>query len=178
MRRLLALLLLALGLLGPSLDAQARTQGVSHGLTRLHIHSQVRARALSRIRSRASLRARPRSGYVSFQPQVRGLGCLQPRARAMISHLTARIGPIQITSTCGGRHVHNSQHYRGNAIDFRPRSASVGAALAALRSMPEVGGIGSYPGGLIHADVGTREASWYGHRGFRAQYASLKRKRR
>lgn len=105
----------------------------------------------------------------------------------MIAGLTARIGPIQITSTCGGRHAHNSQHYRGNAIDFRPQRNSVGAALAALRSMPRVGGIGSYPGGLIHADVGAREASWYGHRGgsrlarnagLRAQYASLTRKRR
>lgn len=178
MRRLLALIGCALGLLGPSLEAQARSHALSRPSFDLQQQSGAGARALLRIRSRASLGARPRSAFVSFQPQVSGLGCLQPRARAMVAHLTARIGPIQITSTCGGRHAHNSQHYRGNAIDFRPQRVSVGAALAALRGMPEVGGIGAYPGGLIHADVGAREASWYGRRGARPQYASLKRSRR
>lgn len=118
--------------------------------------------------------ALPASSYVSLQPQVRGTGCLQPRARSMISQITARVGPIEITSTCGGRHAHNSQHYRGNAIDFRPRSASVGATLAALRSMPIVGGIGSYGGGLIHADVRAERVVWHG-RG--RSFASLKRPR-
>jgi uncharacterized protein YcbK (DUF882 family) len=102
------------------------------------------------------------TSWVSFQPQVRGMGCLRPQTRAMISQLTSRIGPIQITSTCGGRHAHNSQHYRGNAIDFRPVRASVGTTLAVLRSMSIVGGIGSYSGGLIHADVGERVAQWHG----------------
>ncbi len=106
--------------------------------------------------------ARPATSYVSFQPQVRGLGCLQPRTRAMIAQLTARIGPIEITSTCGGRHAHNSQHYRGAAVDFRPRAASVGRTLAVLRSMPQVGGIGSYAGGLIHADTGPHRLAWHG----------------
>ena len=117
--------------------------------------------------------ARSATSYVSLQPQVRGTGCLQPRTRAMISQITARIGPIEITSTCGGRHAHNSQHYRGNAIDFRPKAASVGAALAALRGLPIVGGIGSYAGGLIHADVRAERIVW--HRGPRRSYASLKR---
>lgn len=103
------------------------------------------------------------TSYVSYQPQVHGMGCLRPKTRAMIAQLTSRIGPIQITSTCGGRHAHNSQHYRGNAIDFRPQRASVGATLAALRGMSIVGGIGSYSGGLIHADVGDRVAHWHGH---------------
>lgn len=106
--------------------------------------------------------ARPATRYVSFQPQVRGLACLQPRTRAMIARLTARVGPIEITSTCGGRHAHNSQHYRGAAVDFRPRAASVSRTLAALRAMPEVGGIGSYAGGLIHADTGPRRHAWHG----------------
>jgi len=138
--------------------------------------------ALSGLSTAAQARpihARPATSYVSFQPQVRGLGCLQPRTRAMIARLTARVGPIQITSTCGGRHAHNSQHYRGAAVDFRPRAASVARTLAALRGMPEVGGIGSYPGGLIHADTGPRRLAWHGsarhrvaraHRGY-ARYA-------
>lgn len=129
--------------------------------------------------------AQAATSYVSFQPQVRGMGCLQPRTRAMIAHLTSRVGPIQITSTCGGRHAHNSEHYRGAAVDFRPKAKSVAATLAVLRQMPEVGGIGSYSGGLIHADIGQRRMAWYGRarqhlaRGhFRARYASAQRYRR
>lgn len=98
------------------------------------------------------------------------MGCLRPKTRAMIGQLTSRIGPIQITSTCGGHHAHNSQHYRGNAIDFRPLAVSQGRALAVLRTMPIVGGIGGYSGGLVHADVGERVASWY-HRGSRHRFA-------
>lgn len=109
--------------------------------------------------------------YVVFQPQVRSLGCLRPRARAMVAQLTSRIGAIEITSTCGGRHAHNSQHYRGNAIDFRPLQASVGTTLRVLRGMSIVGGIGSYSGGLIHADVGTRQAQWHGYRSRRYMLA-------
>lgn len=131
--------------------------------------------------------ARLATSYVSFQPQVRGMGCLQPKTRAMIAHITQRVGPIEITSTCGGRHAHNSQHYRGAAIDFRPKHASAATTLAALRSMPEVGGIGSYSGGLIHADVGARQASWHGHarhrvahrhHGYGGRYASGRLPRR
>jgi hypothetical protein len=91
----------------------------------------------------------------------------------MVAQLTARIGAIQVTSTCGGRHAHNSQHYRGNAIDFRPLATSSGHAVAVLHSMPIVGGVGSYSGGLVHADVGDRIASWYGrghHRHFAGRH--------
>ena len=108
-------------------------------------------------------------GRVSFQPQVHSLGCLRPRARAMVGQITSRIGPIQVTSTCGGRHAHNSKHYRGLAIDFRPQATSQRAALAALRGMSIIGGLGGYSGGLIHADAGEARISWYG-RG-RSRYA-------
>ncbi|RYD64348.1 MAG: DUF882 domain-containing protein [Verrucomicrobiaceae bacterium] len=110
---------------------------------------------------------------VSFQPQVRGLGCLRPQTRAMITQLTAQIGPIQITSTCGGKHAHNSQHYRGNAIDFRPQAVSSSRAVAALRGMSIVGGIGHYGSGVVHADVGERQLVWGGQsRGARMRFAS------
>ena len=108
---------------------------------------------------------------ISFQPQVKGLGCLKPETKAMIAELVAKIGPIQITSTCGGRHARHSQHYSGKAIDFRPMATSPRKAAAAARSLASVGGVGSYSNGLIHADVGAREASWYGQK--RSRYASV-----
>ena len=73
---------------------------------------------------------------ISFQPQGKGLGCLKPETKAMIAELIAKIGPIQITSTCGGRHARNSQHYSGRAIDFRPMATSSRKAAAAARANP------------------------------------------
>ncbi|TCR61474.1 uncharacterized protein DUF882 [Bosea sp. BK604] len=114
---------------------------------------------------------------VSFQPQVKGLGCLKPEAVAMIKELVAKIGPIQITSTCGGRHARRSQHYRGNAIDFRPLATSSRKAVAVAKSLQSTGGVGSYSNGLVHVDVGDREISWYGHkRSRRVAYARLGRR--
>lgn len=101
---------------------------------------------------------------ISFQPQVKGLGCLKPETLGMIKELIAKIGPIQITSTCGGRHARHSQHYRGNAIDFRPLAASPRNAAAAAKAIDSVGGVGTYSNGLVHVDVGEREIAWYGHK--------------
>jgi len=110
---------------------------------------------------------------VSFQPQVKGLGRLKPAALAMVKELTEKIGAIQITSTCGGRHARNSQHYHGNAIDFRPLATSPRTAAAVAKSIDNVGGVGSYSNGLVHVDVGDREIAWYGNkRSRRLAYAA------
>ena len=119
----------------------------------------------------ASAQANVSVDKVSFQPQVKGLGCLKPETLAMISELVAKIGPIKITSTCGGRHARNSQHYGGRAIDFRPLAASTRSAVAAAKALASTGGVGSYPNGLVHVDVGAREASWYGHKRSNRQVA-------
>ncbi len=113
---------------------------------------------------------------ISFQPQVKGLGCLKPETRSMITELVAKIGPIQITSTCGGRHARHSQHYLGRAIDFRPLATSSRKAAAAARSLANVGGVGTYSNGLVHADVGEREAYWHGYK--RSRYASASKRGR
>lgn len=120
------------------------------------------AAALIFVSALGLTRAEARSTWVSFQPQVRGLGCLRPRARAMVSQITHRIGAIEVTSTCGGRHARGSMHYRGLAIDFRPKAVSVRTAIASLRSMAIVGGIGTYRGGLIHADARPERTVWHG----------------
>lgn len=114
---------------------------------------------------------------VSFQPQVKGLSCLKPEAVAMIRELVAQIGPIQITSTCGGRHARRSQHYHGKAIDFRPLATSTRRAVAAAKALESTGGVGSYPNGIVHADVGDREISWYGHRRAKRRVAYAGRSR-
>jgi uncharacterized protein YcbK (DUF882 family) len=114
--------------------------------------------------------AEPAIEKVSFQPQVKNLSCLKPETLAMIRELTERIGAIQITSTCGGRHARRSQHYSGNAIDFRPLHVSARVAARAARAIGHVGGVGTYRSGLVHADVGDRLASWHG-RGKRSRVA-------
>ncbi|MCO5089397.1 DUF882 domain-containing protein [Bosea sp. (in: a-proteobacteria)] len=103
------------------------------------------------------------SDKVSFQPQVKGLRCLKPDTVTVLSELVAKIGPVEITSTCGGRHARRSQHYLGRAIDFRPLATSPRKAAAAARSLAGVGGVGTYSNGLVHADVGELEISWHGH---------------
>ena len=94
----------------------------------------------------------------------------------MIRELVDQIGPIRITSTCGGRHARRSQHYRGNAIDFRPLAVSRRAAVAAARRLGSTGGVGSYSNGIVHVDVGAREASWFGHKRARRQVAYVARR--
>ena len=101
---------------------------------------------------------------VSFQPQVKGLRCLKAETVAMIRELVEKIGPIQITSTCGGRHARRSQHYSGKAIDFRPLATSARKAVAAAKALESTGGVGSYPNGVVHVDVGDREFAWFGHK--------------
>lgn len=101
---------------------------------------------------------------ISFQPQVKNLSCLRSETRAMIKELVEKIGPIQITSTCGGRHARNSQHYRGKAIDFRPLATSPRKAAAVAKAMDSVGGVGSYSNGLVHVDVGERQIAWFGYK--------------
>lgn len=113
---------------------------------------------------------------ISFQPQVRGLSCLKSETRAMITDLISKIGPIQITSTCGGRHARNSQHYRGKAIDFRPLATSPRKAAAVARSLNNIGGVGTYSNGIVHADVGELQHAWYGHK--RSRYASASKRSR
>ena len=109
---------------------------------------------------------------ISFQPQVPSLNCLKSDTRAMIDDLIAKIGPIQITSTCGGRHARHSQHYRGKAIDFRPLATSPRKAVAVARTLDNIGGVGTYSNGIVHADVGELQHSWYGKKRSRYAYAS------
>ncbi|MCP8940748.1 hypothetical protein NK718_19655 [Alsobacter sp. SYSU M60028] len=102
------------------------------------------------------------AGQVCFQPQVKGVSCLSDETRKMVEDIVARIGAIEITSTCGGRHARHSAHYRGKAVDFRPKATTPRQAAAALRGMSQVRGVGAYRNGLLHADTGDRVFAWGG----------------
>ena len=109
-------------------------------------------------------------GSFCYQKKAR-VQCLKPAVWDMLHKISARIGRLEITSACDGRHVRHSYHYRGQAIDFRPMQTSPRAALAVLRSLPEVGGIGTYSNGLLHADVRPYKIAWHHFRKARARYA-------
>jgi uncharacterized protein YcbK (DUF882 family) len=115
-------------------------------------------------------------GSFCFQKKAR-VSCLKPEVWSILNKVAARVGRLEITSGCDGKHAKNSYHYSGRAVDFRPMQASAGAALAVLRSMPEVGGIGSYGNGLLHADVRPTRIAWHGFRKARVSYAGYRRAR-
>jgi uncharacterized protein YcbK (DUF882 family) len=115
-------------------------------------------------------------GSFCFQKKAR-VSCLKPEVWSILNKVAARVGRLEITSGCDRKHAKNSYHYSGRAVDFRPMQASAGAALAVLRSMPEVGGIGSYGNGLLHADVRPTRIAWHGFRKARVSYAGYRRAR-
>jgi hypothetical protein len=100
------------------------------------------------------------SGNFCYQARAR-TGCFQPKMWNVLNRVAERIGPLEITSGCDGRHSRNSFHYRGMAVDFRPMRVSQGAAMAALRADPEVGGAIAEGRGLVHADIGDRGQGKY-----------------
>jgi hypothetical protein len=113
-------------------------------------------------------------GNFCYQKKAR-VSCFRPEIWSVLHKIVARVGRIEITSGCDGKHATRSFHYVGQAVDFRPMQVSQKTILAVLRSMPEVGGIGAYSTGFVHADVGARKAAWFGHR--RSRYASAKGRR-
>lgn len=100
------------------------------------------------------------SGNFCFQPKAR-TACFQPQMWSVLNRVAERVGQLEITSGCDGRHARNSFHYRGMAVDFRPMRASQGAAMAALRADPDVGGAIAEGRGLVHADIGDRGQGKY-----------------
>ena len=98
-------------------------------------------------------------GRFCFQKKAR-TSCLQSEMWGVLNKVATQVGRLEITSGCDGKHAKKSYHYSGRAVDFRPMDASVRTTLAVLREMPDVGGIGSYGNGLIHADVRPARITW------------------
>jgi hypothetical protein len=95
------------------------------------------------------------AGKFVFQRQS-NVSCMRPEIWGVLNRLAARIGTLEITAGCNGRHVANSFHYKGMAVDFLPMRASQAAAMAALRDDPAVGGLIAEGRGLVHVDTGRR----------------------
>lgn len=117
-------------------------------------------------------------GRFCFQPQA-ATACVKPQVWGILNRLANRIGTLEITSGCNGRHARHSYHYRGMAVDFRPMRASQSAAMSVLRADPAVGGVISEGRGLVHVDIGRRGMGKYvayqHGRGHRRHYAALGR---
>jgi hypothetical protein len=82
--------------------------------------------------------------------------CFPDELVDLIAALTGEIGPIEITS--GHRKGRGrSLHHHCKAVDFRPLNVSNQQALAVMRTLPGVGGIGSYRrNDILHMDIGKR----------------------
>jgi uncharacterized protein YcbK (DUF882 family) len=105
--------------------------------------------------------AKSKNIFENYVLQTRSVNvrCLTKEMKGIIRRLTSKIGPIQITS--GYRKSNRSQHGRCNAIDFRPLRVSLRTAIKVARSMPEVGGIGTYGGkSIIHIDARKGRMTW------------------
>jgi hypothetical protein len=109
-------------------------------------------------------------GDICFQKKAK-VSCLNPAVWGILHKVTAQVGPVEVTSGCDGKHARRSHHYTGSAVDFRPMRASSRMAVAVLRTLPEVGGIGTYSNGLVHADIAARKFAWHGHGKQRVSYA-------
>ena len=77
--------------------------------------------------------------------------------------VSSRFGPVTVNSTCRS-YAHNrrvggarkSWHLKGQAVDFRVRTASIGSLTAYLRST--AGGVKHYGGGRYHIDNGPKRS--------------------
>ena len=103
-------------------------------------------------------------GNFCFQKKA-DVSCLKPGVWNVLNKVVARVGRLEITSACDGKHASRSFHYSGRAVDFRAINTSQRAVVAVLRKLPEVGGIGTYTRSLVHADIGGRKAAWHGQQG-------------
>lgn len=90
------------------------------------------------------------------------LDCVRAELRTVLADVAARFGPVNVVSTnrlnadnhTPGTARHNL-HTACKAVDFKT-GGNVREVLTYLRSRPEVSGINSYRGGLIHIDLNER----------------------
>ncbi|OWV79977.1 peptidase M15A [Rhizobium sp. R635] len=83
-------------------------------------------------------------------------GCFPERLRAVLSHIAAKTGRRPMI-TSGHRprpRRHGSLHGKCLAADIRIPGLSERTIIAAAKSAPGIGGIGSYCNGIVHVDVG------------------------
>ncbi len=94
--------------------------------------------------------------YAIQTPRVRHR-CFPGRLRGVLSHIARVVGrrPL-VTSGHRSNGRRGSYHRKCLAADIRIPGISVKRILAAAKSAPAAGGIGTYCNGIVHVDVGPK----------------------
>ena len=95
-------------------------------------------------------------GYTLQRVSVKA-GCFPHRLNLVLSHIARKTGRRPVV-TSGHRHGgrRGSQHRTCMAADIRVPGVSVSRIVAAARTAPGIGGIGTYCNGIVHVDVGPK----------------------
>lgn len=98
--------------------------------------------------------------YAIQTPRVRHR-CFPGKLRAVLAHIARTVGrrPL-VTSGHRSKGRRGSYHRKCLAADIRVPGISVKKIIAAARSAPAVGGVGTYCNGIVHVDVGPKR-SWH-----------------
>lgn len=104
--------------------------------------------------------------YATQTPRVRD-GCFPGALHAVLAHIAAQTGRRPLVTSghrTGGRR--GSYHRKCMAADIRVPGVPVSRIIAAARTAPGIGGIGTYCNGIVHVDVGPkRRWNYCGGRG-------------
>ncbi|WP_411034636.1 YcbK family protein [Shinella sp. BYT-45] len=94
--------------------------------------------------------------YTVQTPRVRHR-CFPGKLRAILAHIARQVGrrPL-VTSGHRSNGRRGSYHRKCLAADIRVPGVSVKQIIAAARSAPAVGGVGTYCNGIVHVDVGPK----------------------
>jgi hypothetical protein len=97
--------------------------------------------------------------YTVQTPRVRHR-CFPGKLRAILFHIARQVGRRPLV-TSGHRSAgrKGSLHRKCLAADIRVPGVSVKRIVAAARSAPAIGGVGTYCNGIVHVDVGPKR-SW------------------
>lgn len=83
-------------------------------------------------------------------------GCFPAKLKLILAHIAAKTGRRPLVTS--GYRAHSgrsgSYHRKCMAADIRIPGVSAGEIIAAARSAPGIGGLGSYCNGIVHIDVG------------------------
>ncbi len=95
-------------------------------------------------------------GYTLQRVSVKA-GCFPDRLNLVLAHIARKTGGRPVV-TSGHRHGgrRGSYHRKCQAADIRVPGVSVNRIVAAARTAPHIGGIGTYCNGIVHVDVGPK----------------------
>ena len=99
--------------------------------------------------------------YTIQTPRVRHR-CFPGKLRGVLSHIARVVGrrPL-VTSGHRSNGRRGSYHRKCLAADIRIPGISVQRIIAAAKSAPAIGGIGTYCNGIVHVDVGPKRRWHY-----------------